>query len=262
MGRRRRRAGRSRMDAKTLKVETSGRGRHGDGCNPSSYNLDGSDSKNSTVGRNGGAAGDRVSCRTRSGTATRSSIHARTARTARRRSTYSMDGADLKRRHAQVRGAGRRWRSSDVAAHPVAAAVRSNGDITITQDAKAVAIDSGLSKTDSVQRRDSHTTMGQTEASVKCNWDGDKLVVNTTRTGQNGPTTTAAKWHRRRVARAGNIDGSARRRRSRRPQELLQEGRLLGRRSRKSTRAGRVRPTGSSASVLLCAFRRADVPPY
>ena len=73
-------------------------------------------------------------------------------------------------------------------------------DMTIAMDAKTLTItrttQAGETKTVyNLDGTDSKITMGQGEAVAKAKWDGDKLVIETTSQGQNGPQVQKVTWY-------------------------------------------------------------------
>jgi hypothetical protein len=76
------------------------------------------------------------------------------------------------------------------------------GDFTITMDAKTLTIERTTGKTvynldgsDSKNMVPGRQGGDPTEQVSKVKWDGDKLVVDTTSQGPNGPQTRTVKWY-------------------------------------------------------------------
>lgn len=70
------------------------------------------------------------------------------------------------------------------------------GPMTIAMDANSFTM--GAGETTTVYRLDGSTSTIQTprgEATAKAAWNGDKLVIETSTPGQNGPMVTLATWY-------------------------------------------------------------------
>ena len=73
------------------------------------------------------------------------------------------------------------------------------GPITIKQTADSVSIEGqgrqgAMTRTYKLDGTETEIPMGPVTAKGKAKWDGDKLVIETTREGQNGTVTTSATY--------------------------------------------------------------------
>ena len=73
------------------------------------------------------------------------------------------------------------------------------GPITIKQTADSVSIESqgrqgAMTRSYKLDGTETEIPMGPVTAKGKAKWDGDKLVIETTREGQNGTVTTSASY--------------------------------------------------------------------